>query len=493
VVVERRVLSILMVSAVLIWIDATVLGIALQRIADPVTGLGASPGQLQWAVGAYSLLFATALFAAGALGDRYGHRTILLAGLATFGAASAWAAWAGGPVELVAARAVMGAGGAMIMPSSMAIIGATFEPARRAGAIAAWSASSGAGVAAGPVLGGVLIDHFWWGSVFLINVPVVVFGLVFVRLYVPNPRHPQRRRFDPVGLALSTVGLFGLTYGLIEGGQSGWRQVWVWGSVAVGLVLLGTFVITELRAAQPSFDMRLFRNRRFAAGNVALAALFLTITGQSFWSTFFLQGAVGLDPLEAGLMGLPGALGVVFGAPLGARLARRYGVRAVSGPALLLFAGCMATNLTFQVGTSLWWFGVVGAVAGLTIGITVAPASAAVIAALPLAQMGAGSAVNNALRQVGSVLGVAVLGTVLADAYQRATAQLGLPDAGFSTVATSPAAANGFVHAMHVTALCAAGFASAGAVALIGFMRRPAPEAAPVAVDSPIPPVPQPV
>src|SRR5690349_20462948 len=198
-VMERRILSVLVVSAVLIWVDATVLGIALERLADPAAGLAATPGQLQWAVGAYSLFFATALFAAGALGDRFGHRTILLLGLAIFGLASAAAAWSTGATELIAARALMGTGGAMIMPASMAIIGSTFPPKRRAGAIAAWSASAGVGVAAGPVVGGLLIDHFWWGSVFLINLPIVALALLGVALVVPKPRLRPSRLLPDAG------------------------------------------------------------------------------------------------------------------------------------------------------------------------------------------------------------------------------------------------------------------------------------------------------
>ncbi|WP_051084829.1 MFS transporter [Kribbella catacumbae] len=268
--------------------------IALERLADPVDGLGATPGQLQWALGIYSLFFATALFAAGALGDRFGHRTVLMLGMTVFGASSAWAAWADGPVSLILARALMGIGGAMIMPTSMAIIGWVFPPERRAGAIAAWSASAGIGVAVGPVLGGLLIDHFWWGSVFLINLPIVAAGLIGAALVVPNPRSPQRRRLDPLGLGLSTLGLLGVTYGLIEGGRAGgWDRWQVWGSIAAGVLLIAAFLFSELKEENPSFDPRLFRNRRFAAGNVGMAAMFLTITGQSFYLTFYLRAPVG--------------------------------------------------------------------------------------------------------------------------------------------------------------------------------------------------------
>jgi EmrB/QacA subfamily drug resistance transporter len=502
---QRRILSILVVSAILIWIDSTVLGIALERLADPVDGLGATPGQLQWALGIYSLFFATALFAAGALGDRYGHRTVLMLGMTVFGASSAWAAWADGPVSLILARALMGIGGAMIMPTSMAIIGWVFPPERRAGAIAAWSASAGIGVAIGPVLGGLLIDHFWWGSVFLVNLPIVAAGLVGAALVVPNPRNPQRRRIDPLGLGLSTLGLLGVTYGLIEGGQGGgWDRWQVWGSIVAGALLITAFLYSEWKEEHPSFDPRLFRNRRFAAGNVGMAALFLTITGQSFYLTFYLQGARGLTALHAGLLSLPGAMGVVIGSALGARLVRRFSVGAVSGTALAVFAACHALNLTFAVDTSLVWFCVVGGVAGVAIGTAVAPTSAAIMAALPMERIGAGSAVSNAIRQVGSVLGIAVLGTIVSNVYQHSIASslTGLPEGVRDSAATSAeatrrtAAALGrpelvgqandsFIHSMHIAATTAAGFALFGAIVVIlAFRAKTAQPQAPSAPEA---------
>ncbi|TDW60889.1 MFS transporter [Kribbella pratensis] len=492
---QRRILAILVVSAVLIWIDSTVLGIALERLADPVDGLGATPGQLQWAVGIYSLLFATALFLAGALGDRYGHRTILMLGLLIFGGASAWAAWATGPVALVLARAAMGLGGALIMPTSMAIIGWTFPPARRAGAIAIWGSSAGVGVAVGPVLGGLLIDHFWWGSVFTINLPIVAFGLVGAPLVLPNPRSPQRRRLDPLGLGLSTLGLLGLSYGLIEGGhQGGWNRWQVWASIAAGLVLLAGFVFSEWREREPSFDPRLFRNRRFAAGNFTLAVVFLLLTGQSFYLAFYLQGARGMSALSAGLMSLPAASGVIVGSQLGSRLAARFGVAKVSGTAVFVLAACSALNLIYDVDTSLVWVGVVGALVGLSIGMTTAPTTTAVLATLPLDRMGAGSAVNNVLRQVGSVLGVAILGTIVSSTYQHriAPSLVGLPDAaGTSAEATRhvagtlgrpelvKAANDAFIHAMHVAALVGAGIVLVGAIVLVLAFRIPTPSQSP--------------
>ncbi len=492
---QRAILWILVFSAVLIWLDATVLGIALERLADPATGLGATPAQLQWAVGSYSLLFATVLFLAGAFGDRYGHRTVLIAGMAAFGVASVWAAWAASPAQLIVARGLMGAGGAMIMPASMAIIGWVFPPERRAGAIAAWSSSAGVGLAAGPLLGGVLIDHFWWGSVFLVNLPIVALGLVGVVVLLPNPRSSKRRRPDPLGLVLSTAGLLALAYGLIEGGQAtDWGRPQVWGSIVTGVVVLAGFVAVELRSAEPSFDPRLFRVGRFAAGNLALGAMFFAITGQMFYSTFYLQGARGMSAFDAALASLPGVAGVIVGAPLGARLVRRSSVAVVTGTALTVLALCVAANLEFYVDTPLAWFLLVGAISGLAIGAVVAPVTAAILAELPMERMGAGSAVSNTVRQVGNVLGIALLGTVLSTTYRHGIepSLSGLPPAAREPASRSAEATRHaaelagrldlvetanriFIHAMHVTALWGALVVLAGALALMmAFRTRPA-------------------
>src|SRR6185312_1566067 len=281
----------------------------------------------------------------------------------------------------------------------------------------------------------------WWGSVFLVNLPVVALALIGIALVVPNPKLAARRRPDPIGLVLSTAGLALLAYGLIEAGQNtDWARWRVWAPVLAGLALLAAFTVFEWRSPEPSFDPRLFRNGRFSAGNLALAALFFGITGQMFYGNFYLQGARGMSALSTGLAFLPGALGVAIGSGLGARLAKRHGVALVSGGALLVVALGFLANLAFGLHTSLVWFCAVGLVSGVGMGMAIAPTVAAVIAVLPLDRMGAGSAVNNTVRQVGSVLGIALLGTVLATTYRdRISPHLsGLP--GPARDAASPSA-----------------------------------------------------
>jgi MFS family permease len=379
-----------------------------------------------------------------------------------------------------------------MMPTSMAIIGVTFPPERRAGAIAAWSASAGVGVALGPLLGGVLVDHFWWGSVFLVNLPVVAVALIGIALFVPNPRQAARRRPDPAGLLLSTAGLALLTYGLIEAGQdSGFGAPRVWGSVLAGLALLALFTLLQWRSAEPSFDPRLFRNGRFSAGNVALATLFFAITGQMFYGNFYLQGARDMTALSTGLVFLPGALGVAVGSALGARLARRYGVGPVSGTGLLVVGAMFLANLGYGLHTSLVLFCAVGLVSGVAMGCAIAPTVAAVIAVLPPDRMGAGSAVNNTVRQVGSVLGIALLGTVLTTAYRNriepSLAALPQParDAASPSAEHTRAVADAlnrpdladaanqaFLSAMHLTAASAALAAFLGGFLLLAAFRN---------------------
>ncbi|WP_406180121.1 MFS transporter [Streptomyces sp. NBC_01006] len=495
---QRLILGVLVFAQVLIWLDGTILSTAFETLTDPVRGLGATPGQLQWATGAYTLAFAGLMFTGGALGDRFGHRNTLLAGMALFGAASGLAAYASTPGQLIAARAVMGVGAALLVPATMSVVSWTFEPAGRPAAFGTLSSFAGVGIAAGPILAGGLLSRFWWGSVFLVNVPVVVLGLGFIARYVPNFRSPQVRRLDPAGLLLSTGGLGLLAYGLIRAGQeASFTEPGVWGSTVAGIALLAAFVVTELRIAEPSFDPRLLKQRRFAAGNVALMTVFLAMTAGSFYLAFYLQGARQYSALDASLLGLPGALGVVVGSPIAVRLTRRTSVRLVGAIALTTAALAMGAVALFDASTPIAWYPVVMLVQGTSIGMVIAPVTGAVLGSLPLERAGAGSAVNSTLRQTGSVLGIATGGTITSIAYRHAIegSLTGLPApvqdqarvsaelARHIAAAThnprlARAADAAFIHAMHVGALWTAGFALIGVVVLlVGFRpaRRPDP------------------
>ncbi|WP_067827551.1 MFS transporter [Nocardia inohanensis] len=503
---QQLILAVLLLSSLLIWLDNTILGTALETLADPARGLGADPAQLQWATGSYTLVFAALMFTAGALGDRFGHRTVLVTGLIVFAVASVWAAYSADPGQLIAARAVMGAGSALIMPPTMAILTWTFTGPARATAIGLFSTSAGVGLAAGPLLAGVLLDHFWWGSVFLVNIPVVAVALAGIAALVPNFRSPIRRPLDPAGLALSITGLGALAYGLIRAGQvAAWGRTDVWAPIFAGLILLGAFVIVELRSAQPSFDPRLLAGRIFGGGSAALGLLFLAMTAVGFYGAFYFQGARGFSALQAGLASSPAALGVLVAGPLGIRLVRRYSLRSVTATALTVAALAMGSFSLFGLHTPLVWIEITMSVQGSAVGMVIGSLMAALMGTLPLERAGAGSAVTNTVRQTGSVLGIAIGGTVMSIVYRRAIepALPELPPAIRDQAATSAelarhAAATGnrpdlidtantaFIHAMHVGAIWTMSFALAGAAVLAVALR---PERVTAAPESELQPV----
>ncbi|MFI1914197.1 MFS transporter [Nocardia sp. NPDC020380] len=498
---QRLILAVLVLSSLLIWMDNTILSTAFETLADPVRGLGADPAQLQWATGSYTLVFATLMFTAGAMGDRFGHRTVLATGMVVFGVAAVWGAYAGDADRLIAARAVMGVGSALIMPATMAILTWTFTGPARAMAIGVSSASSGVGLAAGPLLAGLLLGHFWWGSVFLVNVPVVLVALAGIVLLVPNFRSPVRRRLDPAGLLLSITGLATLAYGLIRAGQvADWARPDVWLPITAGALLLAAFVVVELRIAQPSFDPRLLAQRMFGGGNAALGLLLFAMTAAGFYSAFYLQGARGFSALAAGLIGAPAAFGVIIGGPLGPRLVRRWSLRVVTVPALIIAGLCMGAGEFFDLDTPVAWTMILAFAQGFSIGLVLGPVTAGLMNTLPLERAGAGSAVTNTVRQTGSVLGIAVGGTIMAIAYRRAIggALTDLPAdvrdrAGvsaeqtrhFAAIVHRPdlvhAADTAFIHSMHVGVVWTMLIALTGAVVLAFALR---PDRTPVPLEA---------
>ncbi|GFJ88095.1 MFS transporter [Phytohabitans rumicis] len=412
------ILGVLVVSLLVVVLDNTVLNVALRTLADPVHGLGASQGELEWSINSYTLVFAGLLFTAGVLGDRYGRKRFLTIGLALFGLASLLSAYAQSADQLIWARALMGVGGAAIMPVTLSIISNVFDPRERGKAIAIWSGSVGIAIAIGPILGGLLLENFWWGSVFLINVPVVAAGLVLVTMLVPESRDPKPGRIDVIGVLLSVVGLVALSYGIIDGGEHGFGRPVVWASIVGGLAVLGAFIAYERRVEFPSLDVRLFKVPRFAAPVALIGLVFFAALGVFFFSAFYLQLVRGYSPLETGLLLLPFAVAQMAFAPRSAAMVKKYGGKAVSTVGLVLTAVGMSGFIFLGVDTPVWVILALFFIQGVGMANLMPPAMESIMSSLPREKAGVGSAVANTVRQVGGALGVAVLGSVLASVYR---------------------------------------------------------------------------
>ncbi|MDT3396388.1 MFS transporter [Streptomyces sp. B1866] len=488
---QWRIVAVAVLAQTLVLLDNTVLNIAMETLADPVRGLGAGSSDLAWAVASYSLVFAAGSFAGGALADRYGPRRTLIAGLAVLAAASLLAARSPNVTALVVTRGAMGAGGALITPATLALVTRHTSRAVRTRAIAVWASSGGAAVALGPVVGGALLAHFWWGSVFLLNLPVAAVCLAGAAFWVPEARHPGGRVLDLPGLALSVLGLGLTVYGVIQGGRRpGWSSPVALVPLAAGLALLALFVVVQRRRAQPSLDVTLFAEPRFAGGSVTLLLLFLGLAGQLFSCAFYLQGVRGLSPPAAGAVMASAAGGIVLGNQVSPALTRLLTVRWSAAAGILLTSATFAGFLFFDAETPVAWPVLTLFAQGAGVGLVVAPMTTEMMAALPPRYTGAGAAVAAAARPVGSTLGVAVLGSVLATAYRRAVrpALDGLPPASRSRALDSAeatralarkldrpdllAAANrAYLHAMYVTAVWTALLSLIGAVLVIGYFR----------------------
>ena len=472
------ILAVLSLSLLVLGLDNTILNVALPTIERD---LSASSGELQWIVDSYLLVFAGLLLLLGSLGDRFGRKPALSTGLLVFAAGSAVSAVAGSAEVLIAARGVMGLGGALMMPATLSILTNVFPAEERAKAIAIWAAVSGLGVAIGPTAGGVLLESFSWGAVFLVNLPVVAVALLAGKHLIPNSRDPEAPPLDLVGAGLSVAGLTGLVYAIIEAPVAGWTAASTLSVFGVAAVVLALFVAWELRAAHPMLDVRLFADRRFAGASSALALAFFGLFGSIYFLTQHMQGVLGYDALEAGVRMLPIAGGLILAAPVSAKLAARHGARpvvtlgmAVMGAGLLamLFADAEAGYTPVLASQILLSVG---------LGLAMAPATESVMSALPLAKAGVGSAMNDATRMVGGALGVAVLGSVLSSGYRGgmedapAAAQdsvgaaLAMADrAGDPALAS--AALDAFVSGMHSTVIVAAAVVLAGAIVARAFL-----------------------
>ncbi|MFD6309360.1 MFS transporter [Streptomyces sp. JHA19] len=488
--VHRRrwaILGVLMLSLLIVVLDNSILNVAIKTISTPApTGLGATQSELEWAINAYTLVFAGLLFSAGILGDRVGRKKVLLGGLAVFGVGSALAAFSGSPGELIAFRAVMGLGAAFVMPATLAVLMNVFERDEQPKAIGIWAGGVGLAIAIGPITGGLLLDHFWWGSVFLINVPIVLLALALMLWLVPDSRDPRPGRIDPIGVVLSVAGLVLLVYGIIKGGQlADFTDPAVLLTIGAGLAVLAAFVVFEKRSDHPSIDVGYFRDKVFSAAIGVIALVFFALMGVTFFSVFYTQSVRGYSPLETGLLMLPLAAAQMIFAPRARLLVDRFGNRATTTGAMVLIAATLAAFATFEADTPIWLLEVVFFLMGAAMAHIMTPISVVIMQALPREKAGSASALSNTFRQVGGALGIAVLGSVLSTAYRggiedRLTA---LPadvrhTAGESIEATLGVAEklgprgdalvgpahDAFLHAMHITALWGAGIAVLGAV-----------------------------
>jgi EmrB/QacA subfamily drug resistance transporter len=381
------------------------------------------------------------LLPAGALGDRSGRRRALLAGLAVFGAGSVAAALTTTPAQLIAMRTVMGVGAAFIMPATLSLLAALFpQPGERARAIGIWSATSGLGVALGPTVGGYLLEHHSWSSIFWVNVPVVALALAGTVLLVPASRAGLRARLDLPGAVLATLAFTAVTYTVIEAPDSGWTSGTTIVRATASILLLAGFVGWELRSSHPMVDLSLFRVRAFAAANLSVAVLFFGLSGITFLATQILQFVLGYDTLAAGIRSLPSAIALMVAAPLGTRLAARFGVRTVAAAGLTMMAVGLAlfTTAGAQSGYLDFLPGLVLVSAGL--GLAMAPNTQAVMMTLPPAKTGVGSAITSTTRNLGGVIGVAVFGSVAGSLFTSSMSAGRLPGGPAATQSISAAA-----------------------------------------------------
>jgi EmrB/QacA subfamily drug resistance transporter len=408
------VLVIMNLSLLLIVMDNTIVNVALPSIR---TDLGATTGQLQWIVDAYILVFAGLLLTMGALGDRFGRRGALSIGLTIMGVSSVASSFATSPDQLIATRAIMGVGAALVMPGTLSILTNVFtDPRERAKAIAIWTATAGMAVAIGPVTGGWLLEHFWWGSVFLVNVPVVVIAVTLGQLFVPTSRDPAAPRIDVPGALLSITGLVALVYAIIEG-PNGWSEPNVLGGFALAAVLLTAFVAWERHTPQPMLDIRFFENARFSAASAAIMLTFFAMFGTMFLLTQFLQSVLGYTPLETGVRFLPMAATMMVLAPNSTRLVDRLGSKVVVASGMLIAAAGLLLTSRLTVGASYTDVAIALVVFSAGLALVMPPATESIMGSLPPAKAGVGSAVNDTTREIGGALGVAVLGSVLSSGY----------------------------------------------------------------------------
>jgi EmrB/QacA subfamily drug resistance transporter len=433
-------LAVLCLSLLIVFVGNSSLNVAIPTLSRE---LHASQSQLQWVVAVYSLVFAGLLFSTGALGDRFGRKGALQLGLLLFLIGAALASQATDMSQLIACRAVMGIAGALIMPSTLSIIINVFPAHERPKAIAIWASVTGAAGAFGPVASGLLLGHFWYGSIFLINVPVIALALIAGKFLVPKSRDPEESQFDPIGAVLSIIGIVALVYGLIEAPDKGWMSIGTLLAFAIAVVVLSLFVAWELHTPEPMLDMHFFRIPAFSTGTGGMILVFVAMYGVMFLITQYFQEILGYSPLSAALRLMPIAAIMMVVAPMTPKLSARFGAHRTVAFGML----AIGTGLFLLIGLTSHtpYAYVVLCLLPLTTGIalSMSPMTASIMSAVPPRRAGAGSAMNDATRELGAALGIAVLGSVAASRYASSVAPAlrGLSKADQSSARTSIAGA----------------------------------------------------
>jgi EmrB/QacA subfamily drug resistance transporter len=421
-------LAVLCLSLLIVFVGNSSLNVTIPTLSRV---LGASTAQLQWVIAAYSLVFAGLLFSTGALGDRYGRKGALQFGLVVYLVACILATASTAMWQLIACRAIMGVGAAFIMPSTLSILVNVFPAEERTKAIAIWASVTGAAGAIGPVASGWLLGHFWYGSVFLVNVPILLTALIAGRFLVPKSRDPEEAKLDPLGALLSIAGICALVYGLIEAPETGWLSPTALVSFAIAAVVLVAFVFWELHVDEPMLDMRYFRNPAFSTGTGGMILIFLSMFGVMFLITQYFQLILGYSPLSAALRLLPMAPIMILVSPLTPRLSARFGANRVVAAGMTSVALGLLMFRFLTPHTPYWYvlISIVPLVSGIA--LSMSPMTASIMSAVPARRAGAGSAMNDATRELGAALGIALMGSLAASRYASSLASVtrGLPAA----------------------------------------------------------------
>jgi DHA2 family multidrug resistance protein-like MFS transporter len=482
-------LGAVMLAVLAVGLDATVLSVAIPTLA---TQLHASESDLQWFSSGYLLVLAALMLPAGLLGDRIGRKRVMVGALLLFGLASAACALSRTPAEFLAARILLGFAGAPLIVMAMSALAVLFTPEERPKAVSIWASVNFLAFPIGPILGGYILSHAWWGWVFLMNVPVALLGLVAVLTLVPESKSTQRPGIDQIGVGLSAAGLVGLTYGLIQAGQDGWGSATAVGPMVAGVALLVAFLrwevtLTRRPGGQPVVDLGLFRSRSFTWGVVLLAISGVVMVGVIFTLPQYFQGVTGVDPMGSGVRLLPLLGGLLLGALPSTQFVRWMGVKLVMSLGFLILGvtALWAASTTLSTGagfTAVWM-----AVGGLGMGLVFAPAASAALAQIDAERSGVASGVLQALNKMGGPLGAAVFGSALSSVYQAHLPVAGLPGLAVATMkegltqglavarlAGSPALIHGvqaaFVQGMDAAFLVSAGIAGIGLLLTLVFM-----------------------